>query len=154
MKTLYEGILSDIEDTLKDGDEYVDAVKALDITKKLSTKDWEPLSNDSVNSVYSYAIKCPKWLTLIGLNNFTQIYIEISIGSRNDIDYEAVNDIYLTNDDFTNESSSIRGIMSDSFDTHGKNAKQLIYQVVNRAIKNSINSKNSEKLRKLILSQI
>ena len=40
MKTLYEGILSDIEDTLKDGDKYVDAVKELDVTKKLTTKDW------------------------------------------------------------------------------------------------------------------
>ena len=54
MKTLYEGILSDnvikesilsdIEDTLKDGDKYIDAVKELDVTKKLTTKDWEPVA--------------------------------------------------------------------------------------------------------------
>lgn len=151
MKTLYEGILSDIEDTLKDGDKYVDAIKELDVTKKLTTKDWVPVLD---NDVYAYTVKCPNWLKLIGVNNFTQIYFEISIGNRNNVDYEAVVDIRLVNDDYTNESYLIRGIMSDSFDTHGKNAKQLIYQAVNRAIKNSVNSKNSEKLRKIILSHL
>ena len=151
MKTLYEGILSDIEDTLKDGDKYIDAVKELDVTKKLTTKDWEPILG---NDVYAYTVKCPKWLKTIGVKDLTQIYFEISIGNRSNVDYEAVVDIRLTNDNYENESFCIRGIMADSFDTHGKDAKRLIYQAVNRAIKNSVNSKNSEKLRKTICSQI
>ena len=57
MKTLYEGILSDMDDTLKDGDKYIDAVKELDITKKLTTKDWESVLGDDV---YAYTVKCPK----------------------------------------------------------------------------------------------
>lgn len=151
MRTLYEGILADMEDTIKDGDKYVDVIKELDATKKLTTKDWEPVLD---NDVYAYTIKCPRWLKMIGVNNLTQIYIEISIYNYSNVDYEAAVDIRLTNDDYTNESFVIRGIMSDGFDTHGKNAKRLIYQVVNRAIKNSINSKNSEKLRKIILSHL
>lgn len=151
MKSLYEGILSDIEDTLNDGDKYIDAVKELDVTKKLTTKDWEPVLD---NDVYVYTVKCPKWLKMIGVNNLTQIYFEISIGNSSNVDYEAVVDIRLTDDNYENESFCIRGIMADSFDTHGKDAKRLIYQVVNRAIKNSVNSKNSEKLRKIILSHL
>jgi hypothetical protein len=151
MKTLYEGILSDIEDTIKDGDKYIDAVKELDVTKKLTTKDWEPILG---NDVYVYTVKCPKWLKMIGVNNLTQIYFEISIYKEDNANYEAAVDIRLTNDDYTDESFLIRGIMADGFDTHGKNAKRLIYQAVNRAIKNSVNSKNSEKLRKIILSHL
>ena len=56
MKTLYEGILDDFEDTLQAGDKYVEAVKELDATKKMTVKDWQSVLE---NDVMGYEIKCP-----------------------------------------------------------------------------------------------
>jgi hypothetical protein len=152
MKTLYEGILSDIEDTIKDGDKYIDAVKELDVTKKLTTKDWEPVLD---NDVVGYEIHCHKWLTLIGLPEFHVLYIEISFydtdlsGAKTDgVEPDIAVAIY--DKDFI-KSRIINGVMPG---LHKCKSRADAEKLVIKTIKTIINSKNSEKLRKIILSHL
>lgn len=150
MKTLYEGILDDIEDTLQAGDKYVEAVKELDATKKMTVKDWQSVLD---NDVMSYEIKCPKWLAAIGLPEFETIYFEITfydeyIGDILGVDPEVILAIY--DKDFI-KSRIINRVMPGlpKCKTRAEAEKLVV-----KTIKNTVNSKNSEKLRKLILSQV
>ena len=152
MKTLYEGILSDLEDTLKDGDKYIDAVKELDVTKKLTTKDWQSVLEDDV---MGYEIHCHKWLTSIGLPEFHVLYIEISFyyidinGATTDgVETDIAVAIY--DKDFI-KSREINGVMPG---LHKCKSRTDAEKLVIKTIKTNINSRNSEKLRKIILSHL
>lgn len=152
MKSLYEGILSDIEDTIKDGDKYIDAVKELDVTKKLTTKDWQSVLEDDV---MGYEIHCHKWLTSIGLPEFHILYIEISFYDT-DLDGTTTDGVEpdiavaIYDKDFI-KSRVINGVMPG---LHKCKSRTDAEKLVIKTIKTNINSKNSEKLRKTICSQI
>ena len=162
MKTLYEGILSDnaikesilsdMDDTLKDGDKYIDAVKELDVTKKLTMNDLQSVLE---GDVVGYEIYCHKWLTLIGLHEFHVLYIEISFYNT-DLSGAATNGVEpdiavaIYDKDFI-KSRIISGVMPG---LHKCKSRTDAEKLVIKTIKTNINSKNSEKLRKTICSQI
>lgn len=156
MKTLKniltEGILDDIEDTLQAGDEYIEAVKELDVTKKMTTKDWVSVLD---NDVMGYEIYCHKWLSSIELPEFHVLYIEISfydtyLSGASAIGVEPDIAVAIYDKDFI-KSRIITGIMPGlpKCKTRAQAEKLVV-----KTIKANINSKNSEKLRKTICSQI
>ena len=153
MRTLKESLLSDLEDTMKDGDDYIKAIAELDVTKKITNKDWESILGDDV---FRYTIHCPKWLNIIGLNsnlstNYTDILIDVTyyeeyvsgtIKYTADIDFG----IYDTNnDDFVT--------VFNLFPNNIKYHKSIddVKKAINKHIKDNINSKNAQKLKNLIL---
>ena len=153
MRTLKESILSDIEDTLQAGDEYVEAVKELDVTKKMTIKDCVSVLDDDV---VGYEIYCHKWLSLIGLPEFHTLYIEISfydtyISATTPVGVEPDIAVAIYDKDFI-KSRIIYGIMPGL--RNKCKSRTEAEKLVVKTIKTNINSKNSEKLRKIICSQI
>lgn len=76
MKTLYEGILSDMEDTLKAGDDFMHKEKELHTLYKFKSSHWENIYNGtnpaisgeqmSKVSIYKYVWNCP---SVLHMNN-------------------------------------------------------------------------------------
>lgn len=73
MKTLYEGILSDMEDTLKAGDDFMHKEKELHTIYKFKLSRWEniynghnPTRSAETVSIYKYVWNCP---SVLHMNN-------------------------------------------------------------------------------------
>ena len=102
-----------------------------------------------------YEIYCHKWLTSIGLPEFHILYIEITFYDT-DLD-DAVTDgvepdiaVAIYDKDFI-KGRAINGVMPG---LHKCKSRTDAEKLVIKTIKTNINSRNSEKLRKTICSQI
>lgn len=149
MKTLYEGILSGIEDQIKAGDDYIDAISELDATKKLSKKSWETL----VTGELVYVLNCPKFLAYIGVDKYNAIQFEMTFwdGDTNSKGYynqTAEIDIALLE-----PKGYFSRIYFDNFYVPQFKTREAVWKYVIKLIKDNINSKNAEKIKDVILSQ-
>lgn len=150
MKTLKESILDDIETNIAKGDEYVEAIAELDATRKINNNSWKTL----VTGEEVYELKCPKWLSLIGLNEYVSIDFEMTFwdgdtDSKGNYKQTAEIDVALI--DKTGNYRMIYGLLPHI--PEFKTREQLM-RYVNKLIKDNINSKKAEKLRENILSHI
>lgn len=150
MRTLKESILDNIETTMANGDKYFKAIAELDATKKINNNSWETL----VTGELGYILKCPKWLSEIGLNEYVSIDFEMTFWDG-DTDakgnYKQTAEIYVALVDNTGNYRRIYGLLPrvPEFKT-----REQLRRYVNKLIKDNINSKNAEKLREIILSNI
>ena len=150
MKTLKESILDDIETNLTKGDEYVEAIAELDATRKINNNSWKTL----VTGEEVYELKCPKWLSMIGLNEYVSIDFEMTFWDG-DTDskghYKHTAEIGVALVDKTGNYRMIYGLLP--YIPTFKTREQLI-RYVNKLIKDNINSKRADKIKEIILAQL
>lgn len=150
MKTLKESILDDIETNLTKGNDYVEAIAELDVTRKINNNSWGTLPTGELG----YILHCPKWLSMIGLSEYIDINFEMTFwdgdtDSKGNYKQTAEIDVALI--DKTGNYRMIYGLLP--YIPEFKTREQLM-RYVNKLVKDNINSKKAEKLKEIILSHI